>query len=124
MEYNFLIVDDSATVRKVLLKVLQNTTFNIKKISEAENGQKALDKLSENSFDLVFLDLNMPEMDGFSFLYEIRKLQKFKDLPVVIISTEGNEDRKKKLFELGVKDFMRKPITPQKLNELLDRILN
>ncbi|MEA1883701.1 MAG: response regulator [Thermotogota bacterium] len=109
-----LIVDDSKNIRTTIQHLLENEKheFDI-----AMNGKEALDKILTNEFDLVFLDIRMPTMDGMEVLREIRK--KGNKTPVVILSAYGTVDNAVEAMKLGVVDFMTKPFTPTEIRELL-----
>jgi len=109
-----LIVDDSKNIRITIQHLLENENheFDI-----AMNGKEALDKILTNEFDLVFLDIRMPTMDGMEVLREIRK--KGNKTPVVILSAYGTVDNAVEAMKLGVVDFMTKPFTPTEIRELL-----
>jgi DNA-binding NtrC family response regulator len=109
-----LIVDDSKNIRITIQHLLENENheFDI-----AMNGEEALDKILTNEFDLVFLDIRMPTMDGMEVLREIRK--KGNKTPVVILSAYGTVDNAVEAMKLGVVDFMTKPFTPTEIRELL-----
>src|SRR4030067_2390260 len=95
---NILIVEDSPTVRQLLtfaLKRLPDT-----KVVEAVNGVDALNKLSFETFDLVFADINMPIMDGLKLISLLRNEPKYKNIPIIVITTEGAEEDKKKAMAL------------------------
>jgi DNA-binding response OmpR family regulator len=109
-----LIVDDSKNIRITIQHLLENENheFDI-----AMNGEEALDKILTNEFDLVFLDIRMPTLDGMEVLREIRK--KGNKTPVVILSAYGTVDNAVEAMKLGVVDFMTKPFTPTEIRELL-----
>jgi len=123
MGYRLLIVDDSGIVRNVLKKALGMTGLDISNISEAENGLIALAKLHEERADLVFLDINMPVMNGMEFLQELRDDEILKAMPVIVVSTEGSDIRKAQLMELGISALLRKPVPPEILVETIVSVL-
>ena len=123
MAYNFLIVDDSSIVRKVIIKTMKMTDVQCNVIYEAENGAKALEVLDKEWVDLVFLDINMPVMNGIEFMEALRAIEQFKDLPVIVVSTEGSKERIDKLNSLGIKAYLRKPMTPESLTETISNVL-
>lgn len=123
MAYQLLIVDDSSIVRKVLRKALSMTTLPIAGISEAENGVEALTILSAQKIDLIFLDINMPVMNGIEFIEKLRQSPSFGRTPVIVVSTEGSTERKELLLGHEVKAYLRKPVTPEKLTEVVGSIL-
>ena len=123
MAFNFLIVDDSSIVRKSLRKTLAMTSLSVGELHEAENGQQALELVQNNWIDLVFLDINMPIMNGMEFMEQLRTLDEVRETPVVIVSTEGSAERRARLEELGIKAYLRKPMTPESLVEAVEEIL-
>ncbi len=123
MGYNLLIVDDSSIIRKSLRKALGMTQLEIGNIFEAGNGQEALQVLGEQWIDLVFLDINMPVMNGMEFMKKIREDAGLKNIPVLIISTEGSKVRYAELEALGIMGTLRKPVRPELLAETVTAIL-
>ena len=105
-----LIVDDSKPVRSILTKVLESLSF---KCHEAANGVEALDQLAHMPRPtIVTLNRHMPEMDGFEFLGRLRRSQQFRDLTVVIISTDSDQASRTAATSLGANAFLAKPFTP------------
>lgn len=123
MSYNILIVDDSSIVRKVLIKTLGLAGIPIGEIYEAENGLVALEILQNNWVDLIFLDINMPVMNGMEFMNHLRESSDFDETPIIVVSTEGSKERKEELFDKNIKAYLRKPITPEELAEKVGEIL-
>ena len=123
MGYNLLIVDDSSIIRKSLVKALSMADFEISHIYEANNGQEALDLLKREWVDLIFLDINMPVMNGVEFMRALRESETLKETPVLIISTEGSKLRYAELEELGIQGILRKPVRPEALTETVNGIL-
>jgi two-component system chemotaxis response regulator CheY len=104
-------------MRKVLKKALALTTLEIESLEEAKNGQDALEKIALKVPNLIFLDINMPIMTGIELMYALK--EGGYTIPVIIISTEGSDDRKKELADLGIKAYLRKPISPEMLAECI-----
>jgi len=123
MAFNFLIVDDSLVVRKVLKKTLGLSGIPVGEIVEAENGLVGLEKLKESWVDLIFLDINMPVMNGVEFIQNLRTEAEYQNTPVVIVSTEGSETRIAELNNFGVRAYLRKPVTPEQLSDAVYQIL-
>lgn len=123
MSYSVLIVDDSIVVRKVLTKTFGMTDIPISNIFQAENGQVGLDILKSNSVDIIFLDINMPVMNGMQFMEELTNIPDLKSTPVIVVSTEGSKDRKEELLNYGVKAYLRKPVTPEDLVNTINSVL-
>ena len=119
MGYVILIVDDSETMRLMLERTLHMTRLPMDEIIKAENGRNALAILKERWVDLVMTDLNMPEMAGDELIDKIKNDSVLKDLPVVVISTEGNETVIQELHEKGIQGYLRKPFTPEHVRDLI-----
>lgn len=123
MAYNILIVDDSALMRQVIAKTLNVAGVEIGKLLEAANGREALELLRQDWIDLVFSDINMPEMNGLELLRLINEDEMLKTVPVVVISTDRSDTRAAELKAAGVKEIVRKPFTPETLKAVVDRLL-
>ena len=108
-----LVVDDEKMIRDVIREYCLNQGFMI---DEAETGKVAFNKLLNNSYDLMVLDIMMPEMDGFTMLKE---LPNDKKIPTIVLSARGEEFDKLAGFNLGIDDYLTKPFSP---NELIARI--
>lgn len=119
MAYTVMIVDDSEIIRSVLERALMMTRLPIDCFIQAANGKDALEQLSKKWVDIVFSDLHMPEVDGMGLVTAMAQSAELRDIPVVIISTEGNKSCIDALMEKGVKGFLRKPFTPEKLRALV-----
>jgi two-component system chemotaxis response regulator CheY len=116
-----LIVDDSVTMRrmvKVSLRALENTAFE-----EAGNGLEALERLALTSIDLMILDLNMPDMHGLEVLKFIRKHQTFHHIPVIVLTTRGDEANRAATLEAGASFYLTKPFEPKVLAEQVQKLL-
>jgi two-component system chemotaxis response regulator CheY len=118
-----LVVDDSATFRQLLCMSLSRvdglTGLNI---TEAVDGEDALDKVKSGQFDMVFTDIRMPRMDGLEFVRRVRT-ELNKDLPIIIISTKGADDDIELGMSLGASGYLSKPISMLKLRELVGGFL-
>ncbi|TFG59264.1 MAG: response regulator [Spirochaetales bacterium] len=114
-----LIVDDSATSRMIIKRCFDIAGFHDLRYHEAEDGLKAISKLDERSVDLVVTDLKMPKMDGNTFLKKLRLREEGKAMPVIIISSMGNDVLESQFLEAGVMAIIRKPLSPSKLLEVL-----
>jgi len=123
MAYNLLIVDDSSIIRKSLRKALGLAEIELGQVFEAANGQEALDLLKKEWVDLIFLDINMPVMNGMEFMKQLRGIDALRGMPVLIISTEGSQVRYAELEKLGIKGILRKPVRPESLAETVQSIL-
>lgn len=123
MAYNVLIVDDSSIVRKVLIKTFGLTQVEVNSFYQAGNGKEGLEILDSNWIDVVFLDINMPVMNGMEFMRRLRENPKYDETPVVVVSTEGSKERIEELQKADIKAFLRKPVTPEGLAEVISNVL-
>ena len=123
MALNVLIVDDSALTRKAIKRIISMIDLETDEALEAENGSEALEVLEQSNVDLVLADLNMPIMSGMEMIYHMRGNEATKSIPVIIVSTESSTTRVEKLLADGVKDYLHKPFTPEKLKEIITRTL-
>ncbi|MFO7730548.1 MAG: response regulator [Spirochaetia bacterium] len=114
-----MIVDDSATSRMIIKRCFQMAGYQDSTFIEAEDGLKALSNLNRNAVDLVVTDLNMPKMDGATFIKKLRLIDKTKQLPVLIVSSMGNERLELELEGKDVMGILRKPMTPEKVTNVL-----
>ena len=110
-----LIVEDNKVNQLLLKNMLKK--FGFDKLETAENGRIALNKLRENNFDLVLMDIQMPEMDGYEITHEIRtRLRKeMRNIPVIAITADASDKEKAKAKEAGLDDYIVKPYTPEEL---------
>ncbi len=118
MNRTILIVDDSETSRMIIRKCFSMTGDENSTFLEAGDGIQALSVLSAITVDLVVTDLNMPRMDGVTLLRKLRKGDKTKGLPVVVISSMGNDHLDQELRNLDVTAIIRKPLTPGKVKQV------
>lgn len=113
-----LIVDDEANIRELIKKYAR---FEGYEVEEAIDGLEAIDKCKNANFDLIVMDVMMPELDGFSAVKEIRKT---KDIPIIMLSARGEEYDKLHGFDLGIDDYVVKPFSPKELMMRINAILN
>jgi two-component system, chemotaxis family, chemotaxis protein CheY len=121
-EYRVLIVEDSPTMRQLIsfaLKRLRGIT-----IVEANDGVDGLKKLSTEKFDMIFTDINMPIMDGLKLVSLMRNDANYRDIPVVVITTEGAQEDRERALALGANDYITKPIQANKIVEVAKKLLN
>ena len=123
MSYNILIVDDSKTIRSVIKKTLDIADVPVGDLYEAENGKEALDVMNSNWIDLIFADINMPVMTGIEMIKKMSEDNTLDKTPVIIVSTEGSKARIDELLELGVKAYLRKPINPEELRNIVKEVM-
>jgi len=118
---NILVVEDSPTMRQLI-------TFAMKRIAnakviEATDGVDALKKLSSEKIDLILADINMPVMDGLKLVSLVKNNQSYKDIPVIIITTEGAKEDKERALAIGANAYLSKPIQTQELIELVNSFI-
>jgi two-component system chemotaxis response regulator CheY len=123
MVSDVLVVDDSAAIRKILQRVLRQTGMEIGTIFEAGDGQEALGVLQSQTVDLVLTDINMPKMDGIQFLAAVKASTAWRNIPVIMVTTEGGEAKVGEAVKLGAAGYVRKPFTADQIKEKLVRIL-
>jgi two-component system chemotaxis response regulator CheY len=99
------------------------TELDLGDILVAVNGKDALEKLKDNWVDLVMTDLNMPEMTGLELIAAMATNGLFSSVPVIVISTDGSESRIQQLKRQGVREYVRKPFTPEVISEAIVRVL-
>jgi len=120
-EYTCLVVEDSPMMRQLLVFALSRVK-NLR-VTEADDGVDGLRKLAAGRFDIILTDINMPIMDGLKLVKRVRSDPMHKDTPVIIITTEGAAEDRKRAIELGANAYITKPIqAPQviaKVKELL-----
>ena len=113
-----LLVDDSVTMRRIQSNQLKNAGVN--EIFEAGNGEEGLQKLEENMpVDVIFLDWNMPIMDGYACLQKIRSTPAYKDVKIIMCTSESEKERIFKAVKAGANDYIVKPFTPEALKKKL-----
>lgn len=113
-----LVVDDEELIRDVIKEYLEANNYIVE---EASNGIEALEKLENNKYDLLILDIMMKELDGFSML---DRLDKSKMIPTIVLSARGEEYDKLHGFDLGIDDYLTKPFSPKELVARVKAILN
>ena len=116
--YHLLVVDDEEKIRGLIRKYAE---FEGHRVTEAADGMEAVRLCRENTYDIIILDIMMPELDGFSACREIRKTC---DTPVIILSARGEEYDRIHGFELGVDDYVVKPFSPRELMMRVNAVIN
>jgi two-component system chemotaxis response regulator CheY len=122
MALHILIVDDSPAMRAFIRRVLRLSGIDVDCYFEAANGQEALAQLRLNRIDAVLTDINMPVMDGETFVRKMRA-GPFQSIPVIVISTDATTRRIHTMHELGAVGYLEKPFGPEQLRNELDRVL-
>ena len=115
-----LVVDDSDTLRKVVSIALNGAGYEV---VEACDGKDALTKLNGDKINLIISDVNMPNMDGISFVKEVKKLPAYKFTPIIMLTTEAGDDLKLEGKEAGAKAWVVKPFKPEKMLEAVQKLV-
>lgn len=115
--YHILVVDDESRIRAIIRKYAE---FEGHKVTEATDGMDAVYKCRENAYDMIIMDIMMPELDGFSACREIRKITQ---TPIIMLSARGEEYDKINGFELGIDDYVVKPFSPKELMLRIEAVL-
>ena len=121
-ELSALIVEDSPTMRQLLVFALSRVRGL--SVAEADDGLDALKQLSQMAFDIIIADINMPIMDGLKLVKRLRSDERYKDIPVVIITTEGGEEDRKRALALGANAYITKPIRAPQVIQTVRQLLN
>jgi two-component system chemotaxis response regulator CheY len=122
MALNVLVVDDSATMRAIIVKTLKMAGLPLAEVYQAENGREGLEVLGSWRVDTVLVDINMPEMNGVEMIERMRFTPDLADVPVFVVSTEGSETRVKELSEKGA-GFIQKPFSPEMLKQAVEQLI-
>ncbi len=111
-----LIVDDAVTIRLYHRQIVESMNLSVE---EAENGVEALEKALNHQYGLFLVDVNMPKMDGYRFIKEIRKNPELRSTPAIMISTEAEKQDKEKAYLAGANLYLVKPIRPEILQSYI-----
>lgn len=120
-DHVLLAVDDSVTMRRIIKNTLLKLGFS--NVLEAENGVEALEVLANNHIDVMLTDWNMPEMDGLTLVKNVREQEQYKELPIIMITTEAAKEDILNALRNGVNNYIVKPFTPEILKEKLFLLL-
>lgn len=123
MSYNVLIVDDSSVVRSVVRKSIEMSGIEVDKVFEAANGKEALTVLDGEWIDIVFADLNMPEMNGVELVEKMSEDSMLVSTPVVIISSEKRQAKIDELKKRGIRAYIKKPFRPESFRDVVIDVL-
>jgi type II secretory ATPase GspE/PulE/Tfp pilus assembly ATPase PilB-like protein/CheY-like chemotaxis protein len=115
-----LLVDDEDSLRKVLKDLLERDGYEV---SEARDGVQALEQVDRVGPDIVVLDLNLPALDGYGVLSQLRSRPATAGIPVIVLTAKGDEDNEVRVFELGADDFLQKPFRARALSARLEAVL-
>ena len=124
MAKSLMIVDDSATMRKIVMRTVHMSGLEFGKTVEAGNDAEALEKLSSMPVDIILCDVNMPEMSGIEMVKKVRELDSCAKTKIVMVSTESAQDLIDGIIADGANGFITKPFTPEKFHEELAPFMN
>lgn len=120
MAKTILAVDDSASIRQMVAFTLKGAGYEV---IQAVDGQDALDKANSHQVNLVLTDINMPRMDGLKLLELLRKLTSYKNIPILILTTESGDEIKAKGRAAGATGWLVKPFDPKRLLEVIGKVI-
>jgi two-component system, chemotaxis family, chemotaxis protein CheY len=120
MHKKILTVDDSRTMREMLRHTLANAGFEV---VTAEDGADGIQKLRESQPDVVITDINMPVMDGFEFIENVRKFEEYNRVPILVLTTESAPEKKQRAQSAGATGWIVKPFDPEKLTRAVNRVM-
>src|SRR5665811_1669281 len=117
MPKTLMIVDDSATMRKIIMRTVRMSGLEFDDIQEAGNGAEAIEKLGSNAVDIILCDVNMPEMNGEEMLKTLRASSIHDNTKIVMVTTESADSMVAQLIEEGANGFIHKPFTPEQFQK-------
>jgi two-component system chemotaxis response regulator CheY len=120
MAKTFLIVDDSASMRQLISSTIQSVGHTV---LSAENGRDAIEKLGDTTVDIVITDLNMPEMDGIELIKKLRSTAAHKFIPIVMLTTEAQAEKKQEGKQAGASGWIVKPFSPTQLLDVIRKFV-
>jgi DNA-binding response OmpR family regulator len=115
-----LLVEDEEQLRRVMKDLLQREGY---RVAEARDGIQALDEVDRFAPDVIILDLNLPGLDGYGVLQQLRSRPATRDIPVMVLTAKGDEDNEVRVFELGADDFVTKPFRARSLTARIEAVL-
>ena len=124
MAKSLMIVDDSATMRKIIMRTVKMSGLEFNRTEEAGNGVEALEKLKSDTVEIILCDINMPEMSGTELVEKLRKLPAFADTKIIMVSTESSQEFIDGIMADGANGYITKPFTPEKFQEILAPFMN
>jgi two-component system, chemotaxis family, chemotaxis protein CheY len=119
MTMTILTVDDSRTMRDMLRVTLQGVGY---KVTQAEDGMHGLEVLEQETPRVIVTDINMPKLDGFGFIVAVRKQEKYRSIPILVLTTESDAEKKMKARQAGATGWIVKPFDPEKLVAAIRRV--
>jgi len=120
-KYRVLIVEDSPTMRQLLVFALRR--LRDVEIVEAQDGMDGLRKISSDHYDIALIDINMPVMDGLKLIRLIRDEESLKQIPIIVVTTEGADEDRERALALGANEYLTKPIQANKVLRVAQGLL-
>jgi two-component system chemotaxis response regulator CheY len=124
MGFSLMIVDDSATMRKIIMRTVRMAGLNAERTEEAGNGVEALEKLNQTPVDMMLVDINMPGMGGAELVKKVRELPACAKTRIIMVSTESSADLINNLLSAGANGYITKPFTPENFQKQLANFTN
>ena len=124
MAKSLMIVDDSATMRKIIIRTIRMSGLEFDRTEEAGNGVEALGKLGSAIVDVILCDINMPEMAGPELVKKVREMPACVNTKIIMVSTESSQELIDGLMASGANGYITKPFTPEKFKEKLSPFMN
>lgn len=118
-----LIIDDSAVMRKIIQRNIQQSGLIVDEFVEAGDGREGLEKVTANDIDLILCDWNMPNMSGIEFVKALRGSGQKNNIPIVMVTTEGSDAKVEEAKNSGANGYLTKPFTPDQLKSKLGNFL-
>jgi len=123
MPFSVLIVDDCSMMRTVIRRILGMSGFDMAECYMASDGHEALATMRKHRVDLVLSDVNMPRLDGEGLLREMAADGQLAGVPVVMVTSDGTQNRASRLMSMGARGYITKPFQPETLRAELERVL-
>lgn len=124
MAKSIMLVDDSATMRKIIMRTIRAAGLSLGDITEAGDGGEALEKMAANPVDIILCDVNMPGMGGQEFVQKLRENNSYDGTKVVMVSTESADDFISGMMSDGANGYIKKPFTPESIQKTLEPFMS
>ena len=119
MGKSLMIVDDSATMRKIIMRTVGMSGLQFEQTEQAGNGNEAIEKLNTSPVDIMLCDVNMPEMSGTELVKKVRQMDSCNETKIIMVSTESSQELIDSVMSDGANGYITKPFTPEKFQEKL-----
>ena len=123
MAFHIIIVDDSPAMRAFISRIVDVSGLAVGQCLEASDGLEALDLLRTHWVDIILTDINMPTMDGEQFVRKLQDDDLLRTIPVLVVSTDGSEQRVERMMSLGAAGYVKKPFSPEALRKRMEELL-